>query len=467
MDDNQNTGKRPANPRRKKRSKFQIFKEVYLPVVIAGAAVLLVFIFLIGSITRAIQNSQYNAQVQEASSIAESRRLEKQSAEAEELLSQAAKLSRHFDYAGAIELLKTFSGSVEEFPEVEVAIAEYTVAQESMVLWNDPSQVVNLSFQLLIADPQRAFNDATYGGAYDRNFITTDEFSRILRQLYENGYILVSLEDITSTEGPLELYLPEGKKPLIITQTNVNYNTYMIDSDGDKLPDKDGDGFASKLILDANGNITCEMVDAQGDIITGAFDLVPILNSFVETHPDFSYKGAKAVLALTGYDGLFGYRTNPAAQETFGAAAYAQEVEDATAIAQALRKSGYELACYTYENKSYAEYTVAQIKDELDRWRNEVRPILGFVNILVYAQNEDIAANDVAYSGDKYNALYEFGFRYYLGFCKSGEPFYTAGEDHIRMGRILVSGANMRANPTWFEPMFNTSAVLDTSRISQ
>ena len=39
-----------------------------------------------------------------------------------------------------------------------------------------------------------------------------------------------------------ELYLPQGKKPVIITQTQVNYNTYMVDGDGDKLPDKDGDG---------------------------------------------------------------------------------------------------------------------------------------------------------------------------------------------------------------------------------
>lgn len=467
MDDMQNTGRRPVNPRRKKRTKMQIFKEVYLPVVIAGAAVLMIFIFIIGSITRAIQNSQYNAQVREASSLAESRRLEKESAEAEDLLKQAAKCSRHFDYAGAIELLESFSGDTEEFPEVENAIAEYTAAQESLVLWNDPSKVLNLSFQLLIADPQRAFNDATYGNAYARNFVTTDEFSRILRQLYENGYILVGLEDVTNSEGPLDLYLPEGKKPLILTQTNVNYNTYMIDSDGDKLPDKDGDGFASKLVLDANGNITCEMVDAQGDIINGAFDLVPILDSFVATHPDFSYKGAKAVLALTGYDGLFGYRTNPAAEETFGAAAYAQEIDNARQIAQVLRSTGYELACYTYENVSYAEYTTAQINDELERWRNEVRPILGFVNILVYAQNQDISPNDTDYTGDKFNSLYEFGFRYYLGFCKGGEAFYASANDHIRMGRILVSGANLTANPTWFQPHFDPSEILDPSRSSQ
>ena len=42
----------------------------------------------------------------------------------------------------------------------------------------------------------------------------------------------------------------------------------------------------------------------------GKYDLVPILDRFVEEHPDFSYRGAKAILALTGYNGVLGYRTD-------------------------------------------------------------------------------------------------------------------------------------------------------------
>ena len=50
MDEQRNEEIRPVNPRRRKRSKMQIFKEAYLPVVIAGAALLLIVIFIIGSI---------------------------------------------------------------------------------------------------------------------------------------------------------------------------------------------------------------------------------------------------------------------------------------------------------------------------------------------------------------------------------------------------------------------------------
>lgn len=464
MDEQQNTGNRPVNPRRRKRSKMKIFKEVYLPVIIAGAVVLLLLTFIIGSITRAIQRAQYNEQLKEASAQSESRRLEQQGQEADALLAEAAALTRHFDYEGAIKLLETFTGDTEEFPEVASAITEYTQAQADLVLWDDPGQVLNLSFQLLIADPQRAYSNATYSHMFQKNFVTTEEFSRILRQLYENGYILISLEDMTTSDGPVDLYLPEDKKPLIITQTNVNYNTYLVDGDGDRVADKDGGGFASRMVLDANGNITCEMVDAQGNTVTGAFDLVPILDAFVETHPDFSYKGAKAILSLTGYDGLFGYRTNPAAEATFGTEVYEEGKSMAMQIAQRLRETGYELACYSYENISYKSSSAAKIAAEMEQWQQEVHPLLDFVNIFVFAQYEDIAGNDTDYSGEKFQVLYNAGFRYFLGFCDGGEPFYSATGNHIRMGRLLVAGGNLKANPEWFEGLFDVASVLDPNR---
>lgn len=37
---------------------------------------------------------------------------------------------------------------------------------------------------------------------------------------------------------------------------------------------------------------------------------MPILNKFVKEHPDFSLNGEKGVVALTGYEGVLGYRTN-------------------------------------------------------------------------------------------------------------------------------------------------------------
>jgi hypothetical protein len=199
--------------------------------------------------------------------------------------------------------------------------------RSQLVAWSDPAKVTHLSLQMLIADPARAYQDAQYGEKFLRNFLNTEEFAVILEKLYSAGYVLVNIDDVyvstTLADGTIgyqnnTIYLPSGKRPCILTQTNVNYHTYLTNSDSDKLPDAGGRGFASKLTFDANGQLTCEYVDSNGQVLTGDYDMIPILNKFIAAHPDFSYQGAKAVIAVTGYDGLFGYRTNSEAEAFFG-----------------------------------------------------------------------------------------------------------------------------------------------------
>lgn len=464
MDEQQHLEKRPTNPRRRKRTKLQIFKEVYLPAIIAGIALVLILIFIIGSIVRAVQNNRLQAQLAREESIALEQQAQAHAQEAEYLLAQSSQMAAQCDYDTAIALINSFSGNLADYPSLTQALEQYENTKASLVLWNDPNQVLNLSFQPLIADSQRAFSDSTYGTSYNRNYVTTGEFRKILQQLYENGYILVRLSDITTENGPKDLYLPNGKKPLILTETHVNYNTYMIDGDGDKLPDKDGDGFASKLILDDNGNLSCSMVNAQGETVTGEYDLVPILESFIETHPGFSYRGARAILAVTGYDGIFGYRTSPTAEEYFGKAFHDSEVEAAQEIVAALQSKGYEFACYSYENEPYGQFTAGQIQSELAKWQTEVTPILGETDIFVFCRNSDIAPNGSAYSDDKFQAIQALGFKYYLGFCENGTPIYSAHSGYIRQGRILVTGSNMAHQKAWFEGIFDPDAVLESAR---
>ena len=248
----------------------------------------------------------------------------------------------------------------------------------------------------------------------------------------------------------------------MLTQTNVNYNYYLIDGDGDKIADAKGCGIASRLLWDGT-NFSCEMVDASGNTVTGAYDLVPILENFIKEHPAFSYRGARATLALTGYNGLFGYRTHPSASSTFGDAAYRQAIQDATSVANALRRAGYTLACYTYENIPYGDSSVNQIKNDLINWTNEVVPIIGSLDILAYAQLTDITKDEI-YSGEKYNTLQDVGFRYYLGFCSDGKPWASVTNEYVRMGRIMVTGSNMAHHADWFADLFDTATVLDSTR---
>lgn len=473
MDEQRSRENRPVNPRRKPRNKLQVFKEAYLPLIIAAAAVFLIVVFIIGSISRSVEkkNAEIQASIEASSSAAAlQQRLE---AEALLLVAGAEELAAQYDYLNAIALLESFTGTIADFPTISAKYNEYTQAQAQLVAWDDPGQILNLSFQLLVADADRTFNHPVYANLFNRNFITTEEFSRMLLQLYENGYILVSMEDFietaTAEDGSINykaktLYLPAGKKPLMLTQTNVNYNIYLIDSDGDKFADKNGGGFGTRLLLDDSGEITCEMIDSSGQAVTGDFDLVPILNDFVESHPDFSYKGAKATLALTGYNGLFGYRTNADAKDYFGVDAYNKAVEGATEVAYALREDGYDFACYTYANIGYGESSIAQIEGDLALWQQEVTPILGEVDTLVFAQNSDIDSGTEGYTGDAITTLQSNGFTKFIGFCNDGASWVSLNGSYLRQGRLMVTGSTVAHKPEWFNSIFDANNILDPTR---
>lgn len=471
MEEMQNSGPRPVNPRRRKRTKMEIFKESYLPVIIAGVALLFILITIIGSAVQRSQRKKAEKLAAIEAALAAQEEAERLEAEFSRLMEESAEYAADYNYTQAIAVLESFTGNPAGYPQLGETIRQYQSANDALVAWSDPAQVLNLSFQLLIADPIRAFSNASYGTSYNKNFVTTDEFRIILEQLYNNGYILVSLSDIveavTTEEGvsyaPKTIYLPEGKKPLILTQTHVNYNIFMTDGDGDKLPDKNGAGFASKLIVDANGQLTNEYVDRDGNTLTGEYDLIPILNSFIAENPDFSYRDARAIIAVTGYDGLFGYRTNPGAKEWLGTDAYNQEIEKAKAIAQALRDTGYEIACYTYENNAYGNMSLSQIQEDLSKWNSEVVPILGNVDILAFAQLSDIGDHS-SYEGEKFNALMGAGFRYYLGFCQDGALWAAVENSYFRQARILVTGANLKYNSSWFEGILDPVQILSSTR---
>ena len=467
MDELQSNAARPVNPRRRKRTKMDIFKEAYLPVIIVGAAILFILVTIIGSSVQGAKRRKLQEEAQKQPVADVQADAQKLAEEADALRKEADAYAAGYYYDEAIATVEKFSGRIADYPELMQAFQGYCSLKANAVAWDDPQKVLNLSFQVLIVDPLRAFSDDTYSASYNRNFITTEEFKIILDQLYKNGYVLVSTDDIVTqaADGTFQaktLYLPEGKKPLIITQNQVNYYTYMVDGDGDNKPDKNGDGFANKLILDDSGKLVNTYIDKNGKTQTGEYDLIPILNSFVQAHPDFSYQGAKAIISLSGYDGVFGYRTNPDAKQWLKND-YTAEVENAKKIAQAVRDDGYELACYTYDNISYGKKTLEQVQDDLKKWKDEVTPILGKVDMLVFAQENDLTEN-TPYSGDVFQALMDAGFRYYFGFCQNGKLWADVQTGYFRQARIMVKGASLKYDPQWFTGILKPVEILSSTR---
>ena len=452
--------------RRKKLSRERMIKEVYLPPVILGLTLILLISFIGTSIGRSIKaNKEEQAAIQASQQAASNA----QAKEAEALVAQADVLAQGYNYDEAIALLDSFAGDKTQFQVMLDAYNTYTQAKAQLKPIDNASTIPNLSFHCLIADPARAFSDKDYGKSYNQNYVTIDEFSKILEQLYEGGYVLVDFdsfivetvgEDGKVTYSTQPIYLPEGKKPVMITETLVNYELFTIDSDGDWEADKGGDGFASKLVV-KDGKIVNEYVDADGNVLYGAYDLVPILEEFISKHPDFCYQGARATLAVSGEDGVFGYRIMHSAKEKKGEDYYNQQVEGAKEIAQALRDRGYTIACYTYANVAYGSISATKIQVDLDNWKKEVKPVLGEVPILVYAKASDISA-DGNYEGGKYNVLKNAGFRYFIS--SGNSPYADVTVNYVRQSRIMVTGQQMIAKPDLYSNYFNVKEVLNNQR---
>lgn len=469
---------RSPNPRRRRRSKMQIFKEAYLPTIILAVTVVLILVFIIGAVvdrdTPAGTQPQLGNNTSSHPTTVPSGPQDTTPTipqaliqEAEDRLAQAKLLAADYDYTGAINELRAFSGDIQQFPALVAALEEYSRIQLNMVSWK-AGDVINLSFQILIADPERALVDPDLGSQYRRNFITTTEFTAILQQLYDNGYVLVSMDDFYSQQynsstgryvfQENELLLPEGKKPIMITETNANYYTYMIDSNGDGKPDAGADGFASRLCHDGVGFYN-ELVNADGSVSTGSYDLVPLLEDFIAANPDFSYQGARAIIAFSGYDGVLGYRIN---STTLGAQALELEQQGAQKVIEALKNTGYELACYTFNNYNYDMLTPTRVQADIQQWLEQITPIIGSLDILVFAKDCDIAGQE-SYSGNsKFNVLYNAGFRYFLGV---GDTAWNQVEDqYVRHNRLSVSAYNLINKAALYTGLFDPAAVLDSNR---
>lgn len=463
----------PRYVRRRKREKKRIFKEVYLPAIIAGLALLLILSFIVGSVSNALtvkKNKDSAAQVeaQQQASAADAAEVE-----FKRTMAQVESLVTGYDYQGAIDLLNEYlngyNGSNNTFREQAVAKQAALVnEQNQLVELKDVTTIPNLSFHVLMADASRACNKDVSGadmaGLYNKNFVSVEEFSRILNQLYSSNYVLVDFDSFvykaTGVDGNDEfgaksIYLPQGKKPVMITETMVNYFEYMVDPDKDGTLDGTGHGFANKLVLDENGDIKAAYVDANGQSLVGNYDLVPVLESFIQEHPDFVYQGARAILAVSGTEGVFGYRTNTSYVSRFGQAFYDNEVIEAKKVVAALREKGYTIASYTYSNQAYRSMTTLQIQAEVTNWTNQITPVLGEVDTMVFARASDIES----YSGTTFDVLYKSGIRYFLN--SGSSPRVDINKTFVRQTRLMVTGETLAWYSSQFTSYFDSNVVLD------
>ena len=390
----------PVRRKRRKKTPWQKFKEAYLPLILVLVGLAVVVVLIIGLVKLVSRTP-----APQKSNSSESQTLPTEG-ENQALLDQAAILAAQYDYDGALTLLGTCTNPDAQ---VEKAVTDYTAAKSALTVWPDVGKIPLISFQPLIADTARAFDGDDNADYYARNSLTVSEFTAVLEQLYAGGYVLVSMEDMaapdnTGTYQPGQILLPEGKKPLILSYDDTNYYEYMLTN-----------GFAYKLILDEDGKIASWGKDPQGnEVVSRDLDAIPMLDKFVEEHPDFSPFGAKACLSVTGYEGILGYRTQTdhTIQWTDEMEAYRQsEIEAVKPIIAELKRTGWTFGSHTFGHIRLGTLSMEKIQSDTQRWFDEVGSLVGPTNVLFYPHGERPDGDDWKTTGPVFQYLQSQGFR--------------------------------------------------------
>ena len=481
----------PHNTRsRKRRPKWQRMLRKYWPPIRFGLICLLLLLLIIGFISLLVNlfstankdKTTADTPDSSTSSIADpipsdsALSVAHRQAIKQYAFSKANELAVGYDYQGAIELLKSIE-FYDEVPEIQDLIAEYTQLDSQLVSYDRMDNITHVFFHSLIVDVDRAFDSDYTNGGYNQYMTTIDEFITMMESMYERGYVLVSPYDVayevTDSTGTHFVYgdirLPEGKIPFIMSQDDVNYYGYMI-GDADPTyakpaaPTPAGDGFAHKLVIGEDGYPTCEYMDAEGKITFGDYDLVPVLERFIQEHPDFSYRGARAMLGVTGYEGVLGYRTKPSYEAAMGTEAYAAEVQAAKDVAQCLKDHGWLIVSHSYGHPAYGNINDYRVAADSDRWETTVQPIVGETDIILYPHGSDIHTwHKYPATNGKFQALYADGYRYFFN-VDSSVHWNQMGDNYFRGGRRNLDGFRMYYNPELLEDLFDVESVFDKAR---
>lgn len=334
-----------------------------------------------------------------------------------------------------------FAGQEKKDDKKNESVAENEIIEEVTLVPVKLEEVTHLFFHSLLVDKERAYDDEDWS-------TTVEDFQEILEDLYKQGYMLVSIHDLyevtTDADGnekwvPADLRLPKGKKALILSLDDVNYyHTY------------EDYGYASKLVLDENGDVMSEYVDAEGAVHIGAYDCVPIIDQFVKEHPDMSYEGAKGIISVTGYNGILGYRTDvtydlahkdcdESQQEWLKAhPKFDLETErmEAKEVVATLKENGWEFASHTWGHVRVGDRSLEGIQRDTEKWKTNVEPLVGETDIITFAHSQDLQEEAGAYAeaNEKYQYYKEQGYHIFCN-IDTAQTETHLGTDYLRQSR--------------------------------
>jgi hypothetical protein len=308
--------------------------------------------------------------------------------------------------------------------------------------------VAHIFFHPLVARPETAFSSSRRDH-YLEWFVTAYEYRKILHELYTGGFVLVDIKDlydVTYVNGRRRVVskkplVPEGKRPIVLSVDDLNY--YQNDKKYATV---------HKLVIDENGGIAAWTDSASGGELSYDLDVVTYLEDFIRRHPGFSVRGARGIIALTGFEGVLGYRTHE-----LNAPGYLEEKQKAIAVANRIKELGWHFSSHSWGHPDLSTIPMARFISDADRWDTEVRPIIGDTELFIYPFGAE-----VEHLEERHRALRDRGFVIFFGvgsgFC------YRVRPEYIYIERRSIDGVFFRTFRNRADSLFNVGRVIDPAR---
>ncbi|HNX58243.1 MAG TPA: polysaccharide deacetylase family protein [Spirochaetota bacterium] len=309
--------------------------------------------------------------------------------------------------------------------------------------------VEHVFFHPLIVNPSMAFLPGRRGDYMRDWFVTSYEFKEFLNEIYERGYVLVSLKSLFEEKnGKIirkQLYFPAGKKPLILSVDDLNYYKTMQTH-----------GVAKRLEI-RGGKLFTVIDTPAGEQYLDNHEIITIVDRFVKEHPDFSWNGAKGIIAPTGYKGVFGYNTVPSKKNTD----CESERAKAITIAEYLKKDGWEFASHGYWHLQENRCSYQKLEKDITKWKAEVGSIVGPTNVHIYPFG-DLIRKDMT----KLDLMKNNGFKYFFGvtFVSS----LKINDDTVYGNRIPIDGKYLMGHVSGSRTLqfCDIKTVIDPKRVA-
>lgn len=371
------------------------------------------------------------------------------------LLDLAGKMVEASRYVSGYDLLsrmqKVFPGRQEIDNLLKICEKNKPSSIES---WKGEVEV--LSVFPLTVQKELAFASAEDPGYALNNLLTADEFKKMLDQLREKNYILISPREVQAwPNAEVELRVPSGKKPLMLIFDQWSYSAL------NQLC-----GTAAQLFIDKEGHLS-----ARAGLKTGPeLDAIPILDSYLLEYPDFSFDGAKALIALRTDESILGYVCNESQMKASQKAweKFAQEYpeldkagldkqkSELLKVLTLLKTEGWDFASVGDRGLDTGTLSHEELSSELAGWRESTVP-LGIESYSFVFPN----GSNVYTDAESLNKVLDSGFHVFFG--EGPKPYYFFEKKFVHFDRTMVSG-NTLTTPSWkLERILDPQAILDMS----